>query len=243
MRKILSFVFLLLIFSVIKTHGAYVPLTVASGFTSDIVANGIGSAITTTTADMDGASYGLVSNGWKLTSTSTACTTGLPSTGLINSANITGLTFQLAAYTGNNDLRITTNNVAKSLTFSTSQAAQNLYLLAMSGTGTSTISVQLNFSDGTNQINTGILVSDLVSVGASTVAITGFQKIGYSSNNYVSSANGPNIYQYNIPVLAANQAKLITGITITRTGSGTSAVLNVLAVSISATPVATCIWV
>lgn len=229
MKKIFFGIIASLFLTFPEAKAIYVPLTITSGLNADVIANGVGTAIATTSTTMDGASYVFVSNGWQQTSTSTACTTGFPANGIIPSALTTGLNYQLAAYTGNNVLRINSATAA-TLTFQTPSSAQMLYLLAVTGSGTSTITVQTNFSDGTNQINTGILVADWY--GGSDIAYTGFQRLNRTTNALNNGTNGPNLYQYSIAINATNQAKLINSIQITRTAStSTSPTLNILAVS------------
>ena len=231
MKLRLLFVVFSLVGVIYSTNAAYVPLTVTSGFTADVIANGVGTGLATTTNDVDGVSYCYFSNGWQQLATSTPATTGLPATGVINSLVTSGLTFQLANYTGNNDLRIATTG-SGTLNFQTPQAAQNFYLAAVSGSGTSIATVQINFSDGTNQ-SSSITVADWY--GGANSAITGFQRMNRSTmaldNN--TSPVGPNIYQYTFAITAANQTKLISSVLITRTGgSSTAAILNIFAASI-----------
>ncbi|WP_190277362.1 Ig-like domain-containing protein [Taibaiella lutea] len=238
MKKMFPCILTVLLLSFSNVDAAYIPLTITSGLNADVIANGVGTATATTSTTVDGASFVLVSNGWQQTATSTPCTTGLPANGIINSALTTGLSYQMAAYTGNNVLRMNTNTTA-TLTFQTAYNAQTLYLLAVTGSGTSTITVQTNFTDGTNQINTGIVVADWY--GGTNVAYTGFQRLNRTTNALNSGTNGPNLYQYSIAINAANQGKLINGIQITRTAStSTSPTLNVMAVSIDQAAVITC---
>lgn len=231
MKLKLLFIALLQIVCFARLEAAYVPLTVTSGYNADVIANGVGTGLATTTNDVDGVNYCYFSNGWQQLSTSTPATTGLPATGVINSLVTSGLTFQLANYTGNNDLRITSTGNG-TLVFQTPQAAQNFYLAAVSGSGSSTATVQINFSDGTNQSST-ITVADWY--GGANAAITGFQRMNRSTmaldNN--TSPVGPNIYQYSFSIPVANQTKLISSVLVTRTGgSATTSVLNVFAASI-----------
>lgn len=222
------------------SHAAYTPLTITSGFTTDVIANGIGTGLATTSGDVDGVNYCFFANGWQLTSANTPATTGLPATGLINSALTTGLTYQLGSFSANNDLRLATNTSGTLAFQAPYNAAQNLYVLAVTGSGSSTMSVQINFTDATSQTATGIAVSDWY--GGTSTAITGFQRMNRTTNALDNNTApvGPNMYQYAIPILAANQAKQISSILVTRTAAvGATATLNVFAVSIELPP-ATC---
>ena len=214
---------------------AYVPLTISAGFNADVIANGVGSGLTTTTSDVDGVNYCFVSNGWQATATSTPCSTGLPATGLINSAVTATLTYQLGNYSANNDLRIPTNT-SGTLTLGSTTTATNLYILAVTGSGSSTMTVQVNFTDATNQINAGIVVADWY--GGASVAITGFQRMLRTTNALDNGTNGPNMYQYVVPILAANQTKQIASVQFTRTAGTGATTLNIFA--LTAETVVTC---
>jgi PKD repeat protein len=227
--RFLLFLFIAFAFNQ-NAHAAYVPLTVNAGFNTDVIANGVGTGLVTTTGDCDAFNDAYVSNGWQQTSSSALCTTGLPATGLVNSAATAGLTFQLGNYSANNDLRIPTNNAPATLTFQTAMAAQTVYICAITGNGSSTMTAQVNFTDGTSQTQAGIIVDDWF--GGANVALTGFQRIDRGTNILSSAVNGPNLYQYTIAVDAANQTKLIQSIQFTRTVGG-NVVLNIFAVSIN----------
>lgn len=97
--------------TVSAARAVYMPVPITSGFTADVIGNGIGTAGTVTTADVDGAGYRLVAVGWQLNASSTPLAFGLPANGIINSAVAAtpGLTFNLAPYSSNNSLRIATN--------------------------------------------------------------------------------------------------------------------------------------
>jgi hypothetical protein len=230
----------LLLLSMGFVNAAYVPLTVTSGFNADVIANGVGTAFTTTTADVDAASSCYVSNGWQLTSSSALTTTGLPATGLINSALTTGLSFQLAGYAVSNSLRLQTTGTGTLAFQMPYSAAQNLYILAVSGSGTSSMNVQINFSDGTNQTATGILVDDWY--GGANVALTGFQRLDMNLNTLNSNTFpvGPNLYQYAVAITTANQTKQVASVQFTRTTAGGTGTLNVFGVSIQQSTIITC---
>jgi hypothetical protein len=219
-----------------SARAAYVPLTISSGFNADVIANGVGSGLSTTTSDVDGVNYCFVSNGWQATSASTPLATGLPASGLISSAVTAGLTYQLGDYSNSNDLRIPTNTSGTLNLGTPYVAATNLYILAVTGSGSSTMTVQINFTDATNQINTGIVVADWY--GGASVAITGFQRMLRTTNALDNAFNGPNMYQYTVPILAANQTKQISSVMFTRTAGTGATTLNIFA--LSAETVITC---
>lgn len=229
--------------STYAAQAAYVSLPITTGLTADVIANGTGTVVATTSADVDGANFSFMAIGWQQTGTSTPVTFGLPATGVINSAVAAtpGLSFGIGPsatpYTGNNSLRIATNGTSGTLTFASNPNASNLYILATSGSGNSYFTGQINFTDATNQpISTAIIVPDWFNSTLQPVAASGFGRVGYLSNITENPAGNPRLYQIAIPILTANQTKQIASIQITKAAtSATGSVLNVFAVSVETT--------
>lgn len=207
----------------------YQTLPVSSGFTADVIANGIGSSTVSTNNDVDGVSYAFVAKDFQLTSTSAAITYGIPVDGVINSvvATTPGLSFQLASLNANNSLRLAAANDVGTLAFTTPKAVTKLYMLAVSGSGTSTVNVVVNFTDGSSQTFSGISLADWY--GGSNFAIQGIGRIKKpgatpAAGDDVPSPEGgtnPRLYQSELVIDAANQAKPIQSVTITKaSGSG-----------------------
>lgn len=207
----------------------YQQMPVSSGFTADVIANGVGSSTVSTNNDVDGASYAFVARDFQLTSSSAALTYGIPVNGVISSAVAAtpGLSYQLASLSANNSLRLVAVNDAGTLTFTTPKAATKLYMLAVSGSGTSTVSAVVNFSDGTSQTFTGISIADWYN--GTNFAIQGIGRVkkpGATPNNAddMPSPEGgtnPRLYQFEMAISAANQTKTIQSVTVTKTaGTG-----------------------
>lgn len=207
----------------------YQQMPVQTGFTADVVANGTGSSAVTTNNDVDGVYYAFVAKDFLLTSTSTPITYGLPVDGIINSIVTTtpGLSYQLGSLSANNSLRLAAVNDLGTLTFTTPKAATKLYMLSTSGSGSSTVSVTVNFSDGTNQQFTGISIADWYT--GTNIALQGFGRIKKpgatpAAGDDVPSPEGgtnPRLYQNEFVINAANQTKLIQSVTVTKTaGTG-----------------------
>lgn len=207
----------------------YQTMPVSSGFTADVIANGIGSSTVTTNNDVDGVSYAFIAKDFQLTSTSAAITYGIPVDGVINSVVGTtpGLSFQLASLNANNSLRLAATSDNGTLAFTTSKAATKLYMLAVSGSGTSTVSVVVNFTDGSSQTFSSISLADWYN--GSNFAIQGIGRIKKpgatpGAGDDVPSPEGgtnPRLYQAELAIDAANQAKLIQSVTVTKvSGSG-----------------------
>ncbi|WP_344830086.1 fibronectin type III domain-containing protein [Chryseobacterium ginsenosidimutans] len=198
----------------------YQQMPFSSGLTADVIANGIGSSAISTSTDVDGVSFAFVSRDFQLNSSSTLLTYGLPTDGLVNSvvATTPGLTYKLASYSANNSLRLANQNDSGTLTFSSPIPAFKLYMLATSGSGASTVTVTVNFTDATSQIITGVVVSDWYN--ATGFAIQGFGRIN-RTNDVLESGSGtnPRLYQTLLNIDAANQAKPIQSVTITKTST------------------------
>lgn len=198
----------------------YQTMPIQSGLTSDVIANGIGSATVTTTTDVDGVSYAFVSQDFQATATSPALTYGLPSNGIINSvvASTPGLSYVMPNYTGNNSLKLSNTNDSGTVVFTTPKAAFKLYMLATTGSGSSTVTVVVNFTDNTSQTFTAVAVSDWYD--NTGFAIQGFGRINRTTNA-LESGNGtnPRLYQSLLTIDPANQAKLIQSVTVTKTST------------------------
>lgn len=214
----------------------YQPLSV-TGFTEDVIANGEGIASGSTTKSVDGsinegANFAFHSKDYQLNAEATPPTYGLPIDGVLTSPNVTGLTYALMPYTGNNSLRLANQNSSGTLTLATPAAASTLYLAASSGDGGSTISVQVNFADGTSQTVTGLPVTnwDSAAPAATPAIITNIGRVKRTTG--ITSTGNFKLFQLTVPVSLENQAKLINSLTITKTSTGTeSNIANIFAVS------------
>ncbi|GAA4150679.1 hypothetical protein GCM10022217_03860 [Chryseobacterium ginsenosidimutans] len=218
----------------------YQQMPIASGLTADVIANGIGSSTVSTNNDVDGVSYAFVAKDFQLTSASAPITYGIPVDGIINSvvATTPGLSYQLGSLSANNSLRLAAINDAGTLQFTTPKAATKLYMLAVSGSGTSTVNVVVNFTDATSQTFSGVALADWYN--AANFAIQGIGRIKKpgatpAAGDDVPSPEGgtnPRLYQSELLINAANQAKLIQSVTVTKaSGSG---IPNVFAFSVDA---------
>ena len=214
----------------------YQSLTV-TGFNADVIANGVGPSMNSTTMslDKDTDNFAYMSKDFKVNSSATALTYGLPENGLINSAVTTtsGLTYQLASYSGNNSLRLPNANDTGTLTLAAPVSASNLYVLAVSGSGPSTGDITVNFSDGTTQAFTNINFQDWY--GGTSAAIQGIGRINRATNTLdAAGGTNPRIYQIPLAINAANQSKSVISLTVKKTSTATT-VINVFAVSAQVT--------
>jgi hypothetical protein len=219
-------------------HAALLPVAV-TGYNADVVANGAGSVISSTTDDVDG---GVVGNRFNFMAstfvnpTGVAPTSFLPANGLFTSATTAGLAFQLAPYAANNSLRL--NGVGTgTLTFPATQlAATDVYLLATSGNGASPFTATVTFADGTSQVFTNLSAADWFS-GTTNIALRGFGRVGRDNNVIQNSATDPRLYEFRLALVAANASKVIQSVSIAK--SSTTGTLNVMGVSVNSTVTAT----
>jgi len=198
----------------------YQTMPVASGYNEDVIANGVGPSLNSTTSILDGDSYTFVAKNFLATSTSTPITYGVPVDGIITSVVTTtpGLSYQLGSLSANNSLRLSNTNLTGTLVFATPKAATKLYMLSTSGSDSSTLTVTVNFSDGTNQQATGIAVPDWYN--GSGFAVQGLGRINRTSDGLdAAGGTNPRMYQAAINIDAANQTKLIQSVAITKTST------------------------
>ena len=196
-----------------------------TGFTADVIANGSGTVASSTSTDVDGASFALTSSNY-VNPSNASPTTGLPATGAITGIGTPAINYQLEAYTGNNSLRIATPG-SGTLTFATPRAADQLYILATSGSGISIMNVTVNFTDATTQVLSAQSVADWY--GGTNYAIRGISRVSTSTNQIENPLNDPRLYQIPMTIQGTNTGKLIQSITFNKTS--TTGVLNVFAVT------------
>ena len=220
----------------------YTPLDV-TGFTADVIANGIGAAATTSTHSVDSqtANNAYFCIDYKPLSTSNTLTFGLPVNRTLTSANPTDLKFLLSNYSGNNSLRLSATNDFGTLAFAQPQKLTNLYLAAASGDGASTINIEIQFADGgasQTVTNQSITNWDVAPVAPITILTTGIGRVNRGDNVTSGSSNTFRIYQIGIAIDAANQNRTISAIKITKsnTSNPESQIPNIFAISGKLTP-------
>ena len=221
-----------------------VPLTAAS-FTADIVANGTAASPPTasTTADVDAAGYYLISQDYY--TATTPHTSGIPANGTIQNtiAGPAALTYQLAALSANNALRLSGTS-SGTLTFATPRAASEVYVLGISGTAISTVDVTVNYTDGTNTAFTGQTYPDWFTADAArnVFGTSGRASVSTPVSATAAANTAPFLTQLKLTVPTTSLSKNITSITfakVANSGGGTTGVLNLMAVSVGVTPLCT----
>ncbi|HTM66679.1 MAG TPA: fibronectin type III domain-containing protein [Flavipsychrobacter sp.] len=213
----------------------YVPVTV-TGFTADVIANGVGLPSASTTAAFDNTVYCLVASDYQQTATSPLPTNFLPATGTINSVQTTGVSFQLAnvTTTGNNSLRLSGVS-SGTLTLSNQTYIGDIYILAAAGDVITTVgaTLKVTFTDNTFYTFPSFTVADWF--GYPSYAIQGIGRVNRTTGVLdAPSTINPRLYEYKFTMPIAQYSKQIASITVNKTGS--NGTINVMAVTIDHQP-------
>lgn len=206
----------------------YQPVSL-QGFNYDVIANGSAGSnpalASTTNAVDDALSSG--QGGFAYLSDNYgggAYPTGLPANRLLASGV---KRFILADYDSVNVLKLSALNEKDTLTFAQPLSAKSLHLLTVSGSGATTGSFKVIFTDGSNSLFSNITINDWY--GSNAYRLT--RRVDRASGIVDAAAgNGPNFYETSFTLTAADTLKQIRAIEVTKTDA--SAYLNVFAVSI-----------
>lgn len=233
MRKITNYLFyfaILLIPLLSLGQGLSLPFAI-SGFNADVIANGTGTAASSTTHDVDGVSFAFKSLDWKLTSTSAAQVKGFPLDGIIHSLVTPGLYFELASYNQNNSIRLATVAASVTSNVTTTYSASKIHILSTGGSGPATLGGTITFTDNTTQAFTGITVPDWYATTGLPQTYINFGRINVTNNTIEdgTATHQPRLFQATVDIPLANQSKIIQSITFTK--SAGTGIINVFAVS------------
>ena len=236
MRKVILLLSILICTFCSVLNAQYTAINITSGYNADVVADGIGAPNTTTNNDVDGVNYCFVAPDYQYDATCALPTLSMPAGGIINSITTSGLTFQMAPYSANHDLRLTGTDSGV-LTFASGISAQTVYLLATSGSGASIINVSVHFTDGTFQLFSGVNINDWFT-SSTNVTINGMGRI----SNTVTACGGvstgtttPILFELSLQLNSVNYLKTINSVTVTKVSGGTP---NIFGVSTLAPPTA-----
>ncbi len=209
-----------------------------NGFNADVVAEGIGPASSSTTADVDNVSYVFVSGDYQYDATCPFPTQSLPISRQVYFSAL-GLYFNLADYASDNDLRLTTTDVG-TLNFANPAAAEEVFLLGVSGSGASKMSATVNFSDGSTQFFDTLSISDWYGTTTNMVAqgVGRLLKTTTACGGLETSATNPKLYRVLLSIDPGNFSKTISGVTIARIDglAGFGGVVNIFGVAIKKAP-------
>ncbi|CAA7194215.1 T9SS type A sorting domain-containing protein [Chryseobacterium potabilaquae] len=230
MKKKFTFIMVLAIFSLFNPiHGqTYQTLSIQSGFTADVIANGFSNANNSSTAldeNPGGDNHALYSADFLPPPTTTLPIAGLPINRIINVNSIPGLSFQLASYSSNNSMRLSGTNSSGTFTLSTPTIASAIYILATSGNQQTNAAVTIHFTDNSTQVFSPINVPDWVFGGASGIAALG--RVNRVNNQLTPGI--AKLYPHKYDIDANNQSKLIQSVTVVNSSGG--GILNVFALT------------
>lgn len=216
---------------------SYTPLAV-TGFTQDVIANGTGPASGSTTSSVDnsvsgGANFAYLSIDYKPNAGSPNLTYGLPVNRSLTSPNVTGLNYIMQNYSTSNSLRLASQNASGTLSLTEPMALSEVYLAVASGDGSSQISVVVEFTDGSSQdavTNLNVINWDSPATAETPAIISNIGRVKRTTG--VASTGNFKVFQITVPVELENQSKLVSGVTITKTDTGSETKIpNIFAVS------------
>ena len=237
----------------VTTIENYTPLTIASGFNADIVANGSTAPQLNTSwpvpgiTSFDNAGFDLVGTPYTFATT----TYRLPAGGAFSSFSTSGLTYQLANYASTNALLLHSGlsyPTTGTLTFPTPVKASTVYIAGISGTSTTTVTYRMNFTDGTTETSSTFTYPDWYATTITApmgFALKGVGRVSSSNTptNGEGTATTPSLFQALYNVSTAGQSKTIQSITATwSSGTGYLGIMGVsiksgtMAASVSSVP-------
>ncbi|MFS4470914.1 T9SS type A sorting domain-containing protein [Chryseobacterium sp. T20] len=218
-----------LFFTVVIQAQNFQTMPVLSGYTDDVVANGVGTAYTSITNDIDAVGYAFVATDFKAVSSDPPLSFGIPANGIINSvvASTSGLSYQLGNLNSNNSLRLDDIGDNGTLVFTAQLTALKLYMLATSGSGASTATATVTFTDNTSQAFSNISIPDWYN--GSNYAVMGLGRVLIGTDDLEADSSNPRIYQFELSIDIANQSKSVKSVTVTKNGG--DGIVNVLAFS------------
>lgn len=145
--------------------------------------------------------------------------TGMPASNTISNGTVT---YNLQPYTGNNALQLTNSTGSTGdLTFQTPTQISKLHLAAFSVYGTTNVNVVVTFSDNTTeQVGTNFTLNDWFNGPSVVHTLNG--RVTSGGSVYNLNSGNPRIYTYAFDISPINQSKLVSKVTVTRTGGPTT---------------------
>ena len=212
----------------------FIPITISSGFNADIIANGAVIPTSSTTfptgsTSFDNAGYDLIGLPYSYYTSGTV-TYSLQASGLLPSTVTSNLKYQLANYTGNNALYLHTGVTgipsSGTMTFATPVGASVVYIMGISGSGATSVTYTLNYTDGSSEAYpTSYTYPDWFQNTGVNTSIC-FNNIGRISSTATSTTNSggdgtyPAFSQAAITVSSTGQTKTIQSVTANSSGAG-----------------------
>ncbi|MCR5130308.1 MAG: CotH kinase family protein [Prevotella sp.] len=203
-----------------------IPISIASGWNADIVAESLPAA-SYTNVPIDGADRTFYAETLRGSG-------GLPREHIINSAH-EGAKFELAAYNGLNALSLRNKDAEGTIEFDEPVVTNELFILATSGNGDANVLVRLNYADGTSEEMGTFTIRDW-SVRNEALqgdeAVTKLGNIRRADNGY-SSDNHYCLFDFSIPV----SDRPLLSVTFTSTNYAYASIMALSSLSAEATDI------
>lgn len=186
----------------------YTPITV-TGFNMDAVAENT-VASTTTSGPIDGSNYAMYSAAYGALY---SINKGLPNNGTVTSGT---RTYQLNSYTGNNNCYILSGQ-KDSLILTTPASFAALSMLGFATEGNCAMTLTVRFTDGTNQVFSGLTLSDWYN--GSNAILSGIDRVDRTTGNPGNVSGNPRLYATDLVLACANRSKLVSKLVIQNGGT------------------------
>lgn len=186
----------------------YTPITV-TGFNMDAVAENT-VASTTTSGPIDGSNYAMYSAAYGALY---SINKGLPNNGTVTSGT---RTYQLNSYTGNNNCYVLSGQ-KDSLILTTPASFAALSMLGFATEGNCAMTLTVRFTDGTNQVFSGLTLSDWYN--GSNAILSGIDRVDRTTGNPGNVSGNPRLYATDLVLACANRSKLVSKLVIQNGGT------------------------
>lgn len=225
-----------LLFGISATAQPYAAVNL-TGFNADVIANGTLPPSASTAFPGGGLSfdntvpyYDFVAQDYNFSGNTPTGLGYLNTSGVLNSSSRPGLTFQLAGFSSNNALWLMPA-ASGTLTCTSPQTANTIYVLGSSGGGSSTVDITVTFTDLSTQTFTGVVFADWMS-GAGE--ISGVGRVNSTTGTTQNPTPSPALFRADLALSPGNLSKPVASLSFTRTG-GTGN-LGIMAVSLNLAP-------
>lgn len=208
----------------------YNQLQITSGFNADVIANGVGQSLLSTTAAMDNAEFAFISADFQAFPGDLLPDYALPVSGLIENAYMPALQYQMAAYSSDNSLRLQEQSDSGTFSIAGAVPYTRLFVLASTGSGSGTLGGTIHFSDGSTQTIISGVIPDWFYSEDLPVVTSGFGRVSRTTDVIENPDENPRLYQFEIAIDPANQTKTITSIDFIKE-SFEEGVINIFALS------------
>ena len=200
------------------------PLTISSGFNADVIANGSGSASSSTTSTVDTPTDGNV-----FYDSTYASSHGI-SGGALNGGTLsTSLGyFAIASVSGNNALDFQSSGTG-TLTLASPATASQLYVLGTAGNGPTIVDYIVNFAGGAT--TSGSLTFPDWNNTAQTGTVNGLGRVDVNTGAYDTAGNVFSLYSESISIASANQSHNVDSISFSYSSGGESSIFAISSVA------------